>query len=874
MIGRTISHYKITDKLGAGGMGVVYKALDLQLERTVALKFLSTDVAVSDRNKESLLREARAASALDHPNTGVIYGLEESDDHQLYIVMAYYDGETVAQKLLRGRIPLHESLDFATQVARGLSAAHARRIIHRDIKPSNIIITGQNVAKIVDFGLARVIATPSMTQSTGITGTLAYMSPEQILGKPVDQRTDIWSLGVVLAEMIKGRHPFRGETASAAMFAILNQPPAPMNDLPLELQKVIYRSLAKEAKSRYTNCPEMLVDLEAARVHLAPSSPHVPVDGAASTESLTSKEVQKYVENASGSLGAATSWQAWQQWLLAIALLLVVLAGLVFIPGIRQPIAERFFASEAKHIAVLPFDNVGNDPANAAMAEGLMDSLSSRLSNLDVGNQSLWVVPSTVVRSRKVNDPSEALRELGATLVVKGSIERENQDIHLTVNLITTKALRQIGSAELEDRAGDIATLQDEAVARLARLMGIAITPEMLKATGGKVNPAAYESYLKALGYLQRYDKPGNLDSAITELNDAVKADPRFAVAYAGLADAYRMRYGQDPNQKWIEEAAANASRAAQIDSQVPAVYVALARTHAVQAKYDLALQEFQQALQLDPHSADALEGLAGTYERMGRIADAESTLKKAAAMRPDFWGGYNSLGIFYTRRRKYTDAIAQFQYVIELTPDNAPAYLNLAAVYLDMGDPEQFSAAEQALKKSIQLSPSYPAYANLGLLYFNEKRYADSATATEKALTFNDRDYRVWSNLLATYERLKEGDKAAVARERELQLVEEAVKDRPQDATAQSELADLYAAEKMRDKALIRIQTALALSPDDPRVLVNVGDAYEELGDRPNALRYVQKALGKGYPLDDVKSDPVLQNLLSDAKFQPNGKR
>jgi eukaryotic-like serine/threonine-protein kinase len=174
MVGQTISHYKFTDKLGAGGMGVVYKALDLKLERTVALKFLPTDVAVSDRDKESLLREPRAASAPDHPNTGVIHGLEESDDHQLYIVMAYYEGETLARKLSRGLIPVRESLDLAIQVAGGLSAAHARNIIHRDIKPSNIIITGQNVAKIVDFGLARVFATPSMTQSGGITGTVAY----------------------------------------------------------------------------------------------------------------------------------------------------------------------------------------------------------------------------------------------------------------------------------------------------------------------------------------------------------------------------------------------------------------------------------------------------------------------------------------------------------------------------------------------------------------------------------------------------------------------------------------------------------------------------------------------------------------------------
>lgn len=870
MVGQTISHYQIIDKLGAGGMGVVYKALDLKLERTVALKFLHTDTAVSDRDKERLLREARAASALDHPNIGVIYGLEESDDRQLYIVMGYYEGETLARRMARGRISVPESIDLAIQLARGLSAAHARNIIHRDIKPSNIILTADNLAKIVDFGLARVIATPSMTQSGEISGTVTYMSPEQTLGKPVDQRTDVWALGVVMAEMLTGQNPFARETPSSVIFAILNQPPVLAGEIPPEVQSIIYRALSKDPSTRYPSCKELLSDLQA-----LPNFAGLAVDGAAPTVSTLSKDLEKYVKQASTpSWGTDASRKPLRRWRLAVGAVFVLLVGSLFLnSSIRDRITGALLSSNERHIAVLPFDNIGNNPANEILAQGLMDSLTSRLSNLEVGKQSLWVVPASVVRGRKVDDPSAALRELDATLVVKGSIERDGQIVRLTVNLINTKTLRQIGSAEFEDRAGDFASLQDEAVSKLAHLMGITVTPEMLKATGGNVNPAAYESYLKALGYLQRYDKPGNLDLAIAALNDAVKADPQFAVAYAELADAYRMRYGLDPSPKWVEEAVANASRAAEIDSHIPAVYVTLARTHALQSKYDLALQEFQQALQLDPHSADALEGLAGTYERMGRFAEAESTFKKSVNLRPDFWGGYNSLGRFYTRRGKYADAVEQFQRVIELTPDNSPAYLNLAAVYLDMGDPKEISSAEQALKKSIELSPSYPAYANLGLVYYNEKRFEDSAAATEKALTFNDKDFHVWSNLLATYEWMKKDDKAAVALEREQKLVEEAVKDQPQDSTAQSELAGLYAKQKMREKALIRIQTALAISPDDPRVLINVADAYEVLGDRPNALRNVEKALQKGYPLEDLKSDPDQQALLQDPKFRPSGK-
>jgi eukaryotic-like serine/threonine-protein kinase len=874
--GEIVGNYQILGVAGAGGMGVVYKAFDQKLQRTVALKFLPSDLNASEKEKERFLKEARTASSLDHPNIGVIHGVEETPDGHSFIVMGFYEGESLAQKIRSGPLPFGEAIEIAIQVTRGLGEAHARGIVHRDVKPSNVMLTAQGLAKIVDFGLARALSAQAATQTGGTTGTVAYMSPEQTIGKTVDQRTDIWALGVSFAEMLTGQNPFGRESVPSIVVAILNEPPRSLEGVPPELQQIVYRALSKDPAQRYQSCAEILSDLERARMQFG--SPTDAVDPSAPTRSIRPAEFEKYVKEASKSAwqaGGQRSRRGLRWWLAAELGVLVVLAVLLLLPSTRQRLFGRLFgAGGEKHIAVLPFDNIGNNPANEALAEGLMDSLTSRLSNLELGEQSLWVVPASVVRSRKVDDPTAALRELGATLVVKGSIARDGQDVHLTVNLINAKTLRQVGSASFEDRAGDIASLQDEAVSRLARLMGIAITPEMLKATGGKITPVAYESYLKALGYLQRYDKPGNLDSAIAELNDAVKADPQFAVAYAELADAYRIRFGFDPSPKWKEEAAANAGRAAEIDNHVPAVYVTLARTHVMQAKYDLALQEFQQALQLDSHSADALEGLAGTYERMGRMAEAESTFKKAVALRPDFWGGYNTLGLFYTRRGKYADAIAQFQHVIELTPDNAPAYFNLAAVYLDMGDSKQFSAAEQALKKSIELSASYPAYANLGLLYFNEGRYADSAAATEKALTFNDKDYRVWSNLVAAYEWLKADAKAEAARERELKLVEDAVKSQPQDATAQSELAGLYAAQKIRDKALVRIQTALALSPDDPRVLVNVGGAYETLGDRPNALRYVEKALQKGYPLDDIKSDPGLQNLLSDSNFRPSEKK
>src|SRR5262249_55841255 len=240
------------------------------------------------------------------------------------------------------------------------------------------------------------------------------------------------------------------------------------------------------------------------------------------------------------------------------------------------------------------------------------------------------------VRRRRVNDPEAALREFGATLVVKGSVQRDSSGVRLTVNLIRTKDVRQEGSVSLQDRTGDFATLQDEAVSRLAGLMHVEVSADALRAADGSAAPAAYESYLAALGYMQRYDKPGNLDQAVAALTSAVNADPQFALGYAGLGEAYRLKFQVDKNTKWTEQALANGRRAVELNDRLPTAYVTLGRIHDATGKSDLALDEFQRALQLDPRNADALTGLAHSYEHAGRPADAEAAYKKAIALRPD----------------------------------------------------------------------------------------------------------------------------------------------------------------------------------------------------------------------------------------------
>lgn len=867
-----VGGYKILGTAGVGGMGVVYKALDLKLNRTVALKFLPADLTINDKDKERFLQEARTASALDHANIGVIHGIEETADGHSFIVMAYYGGLTLQERIRRGPMAPKDALEIMSQVAHGLNEAHEHSIIHRDIKPSNIIITRQDVVKIVDFGLARVASNATTTLTAGPVGTLAYMSPEQVRNEPLDRRTDIWSMGVVMDEMLTGKHPFERGNMSAVLLAILEQPP-PVEGMDPLLAAIVCRALAKDRTYRYADCREFLADIEACKPTFA-SAPSAPSNRNLKT---SSRDLKRALEHASSSRPLATPIDRARRRaveLSAAVLLLVALSLLV--PSLRQRAGDLLsgkIGGAEKHIAVLPFDNIGNDAANEAISEGLMDSLTSKLSNLQEGQQALWVVPASEVRRRKVSDPEAALREFGATLVVKGSVMRDSSGVHLTINLIRTKDVRQEGSLSLQDPAGDFAALQDQAVSGLARLMHVEVPATALRASEGATAPAAYESYLKALGYMQRYDKPGNLDLAVDALSGAVHQDPQFALGYAALGEAYRLKYQLDHDSKWTELALLNATKATTLNSTLPSAYFTLGSIHRQSGKNDLALDEFQKALQLDPRNADAINGLAHSYEAAGRPADAEAAYKKAAALRPDYWDSYNTLGNFYDGQGKYDEAVAEYQHAIELTPDNASVYSNLGAAYLDSGDSKKVPFGEAALKKSIALGPSYPAYANLGYLYDSQHRYADAAEACEKALQLNDKDYLTWANLITAYEGLNDSTKAAAARAREIPLLERAVEQSPREADAQARLALIYAQQNLRDKALARIQTALALAPENADVLESVGEAYEVMGDRKHALEYINQCVRKGYSIDVLKGDPYLKSLLSDPNFRPSSK-
>ncbi|HEU5458696.1 MAG TPA: tetratricopeptide repeat protein, partial [Terracidiphilus sp.] len=309
--------------------------------------------------------------------------------------------------------------------------------------------------------------------------------------------------------------------------------------------------------------------------------------------------------------------------------------------------------------------------------------------------------------------------------------------------------------------------------------------------------------------------------------------------------------------------------KAVELDGQIPSVYVTLAHIHDALGKHDLALQEFQHALALNPKDASALIGLARSYETSGRVDDAEKIFQKAAVMRPNNWDGYNELGAFYDRQGKYPQAVTAYKQALSITPDNSELYYNLGAVYIDQGDKDSLALGEQALKKSIALEPNYVAYANLGMLFLEEKRFAESAAASEQALQLNSNNYVVWNNLALAEAGAGQPQKARDAREKTESLTEQLVVIKPQDSLAQSTLAILYATDKQKDKALSKIQTSLALAPDDPNVLSNVGEAYEMMGNRKQAIKYIELCIKHGFSFSAIQGDPDLQALLADPRFK-----
>jgi tetratricopeptide (TPR) repeat protein/TolB-like protein len=540
-----------------------------------------------------------------------------------------------------------------------------------------------------------------------------------------------------------------------------------------------------------------------------------------------------------------------------------VIAGLA-LALVLGPLRSRMMAPEQKHIAVLPFDARSSDPASQSLADGLMESIAGKLAALDT-KESLWVVPGSEVRRRNVRDVDGARKEFGATLAVKGAVEKSGDGVHITVDLIDTRNMRLLGSASLERSNAQLASLDDDAVDRLSRFMGLqAHASEPAEKAAG----AVYEAYLKGRGYLQQFDKPGNVEAAIQLFESAVKDDPKFALGYSSLAEAYFDRYNIDSNVEWVKKGSEYCNKAMDLNNKLPAIFVTCGRVHDGSGLYDLALSEFKQAMDLDPRSADARVGMASVLEHLKRENEAEQSLKQAVAMRPDYWYSTYQLGAFYLRQKRLPDAEREFRKVLEFSPDSAYAHSNLGSVLVLQG-PSRYAEAEAEYQNSLKLGETYAVYNNLGTLYYRQKRWAEAAEMLNKAAKMNPHNYKVWGNLGISYEWIGDTKKADAAYAAQLPLLEAEAKLKPNDSQLQVELGIRYAKLNLREKALAQVEAALARSPNDYRVLSNAAEAYDDLGDRARALSLVSKSLAKGEKLDQLQLNPGLRGVLADPRFR-----
>lgn len=848
MIGLTILHYTILEKLGEGGMGVVYKAEDTRLEREVAIKFLPRELRVSQDERERLKIEAKAAAALNHPNIATVYSCEEVDD-EFFIVMEYIDGQELQEKIKSWPLELKEVIQISGQIAEGLQTAHEKGIVHRDIKSSNIMMTQKGQVKIMDFGLAKIAGGAQVTKEGTTVGTTSYMSPEQATGEKVDQRSDIWSFGVLFYELLTGQLPFKGEYEQAILYSIVNKDSPPVSshlkNIPVSLDRIVSKCLDKDKTKRYQTVSEFLVDMEEVKDDLGLTSP-ATIKKRRSVRFPISTNSRRIAVGLSG----------------------LIIVALFFLLAPRSWFGFETVPDQ-RSLLVLPFNNIGGESSNQAFCDGLVETLTSKVTQLEKFHGSLWVVPSSEVWQRKITSPSEANQTFGVNLCVTGSLQGIDNGYRLTLNLVDAKNLRQLNSSVIDIDLTELSDLQDNAVIKMMELLNLELKPEMeeVLSAGGTTVPGAYDFYIQGRGYLQRYESVENLDAAINLFERAIEQDSEYALAFAGLGEAYWLRYRDSKDPIWVEKAVKQCRQAAYLNSHLAPVQITLGLIHSGTGRYDEAIDNFKSALDIDPKNAAAYRGLGGAYESKEMLEEAELTYQKAIEMKPGYWAGYNILGVFYYRHSRYDEAIDQFLQVTKLTPDNYRGYSNLGGMYYFL---ERWSDARKMFERSFAINESYSVSSNLGTLYFIEGRYSDAANMFETALKVNDNDYLVWGNLASAYHWISgKMDKAQQNYQRAIELAEEQKKINPNDPDVISSLAGYYAMIANREKALSYITQALKMAPKNVQVMYLAGTTFEQLGERDKALQWIGKALENGYSRSEIENQPELRELVADLRFQ-----
>jgi serine/threonine protein kinase/tetratricopeptide (TPR) repeat protein len=726
--GQQLGAYKIESLLGAGGMGEVYLAEDTRLGRKVAIKFPPHESVTDERAKKRFFREAQAAAKLDHPNICAIHEVAEQDG-RIFIVMQYVEGETLAARIQREPLSLAESLDLAVQVADALSEAHSRGIIHRDIKPQNIMVTARGQVKVLDFGLAKVVKqqeafeseaeTESLLTTPGlIVGTVPYMSPEQVKGKSLDARTDIFSFGSVLYEMITGHRPFAAESTAEIISAILTSEPPPLVSystiVPDELQRITTQALAKDRERRYQSMRELALDLNSCRREyeanraIAPHNDRATKDKVVTTTTSDAKQ-RRFLSPRHILTGIA----------LLVMVAVLTLAYALFFRGAttaKQP--------EIRSIAVLPLENLSGDPSQEYFADGMTEAIIGNLTQISALNR---VISRTSVMRYK-GSRSKSLPEIAAELkvdaVIEGAVHRSGGRVRVTVKLIPAATDSPVWSREYEQDLSDVLKLQGEVARAVAAEIRIQVTPEERArlAAARNINPQAHEAYLLGRYHFSKNNEQ-DWKQALAYFERATRIAPDYAPTYAGISDVWLQLgiFAVKPFKEIEPPARAAALQALRLDEQLAEAHISLANLKqyydwdwtgseaefrraleldpgGLQAhlhyghllmhlgRHDEAVREGQIAAQLDPLSSETQTALGRFLYRARRYEEALPHLQRAVAMEPRSIGANFRLGDVYVQLRRYPEAIAVFENGRKLTRDESTFQAGIARAYALMG--------------------------------------------------------------------------------------------------------------------------------------------------------------------------------------------
>src|SRR6266481_3131505 len=689
MIGLTVSHYRILEKLGGGGMGVVYKAEDLRLGRHVSLKFLPEELSRDPLAIERFQREARAASSLNHPHICTIYDVDQYEG-QHFIVMEFLEGHTLKHRINGKPLDLERVPEYGFQMADALEAAHAKAIIHRDIKPANIFVTDRGQVKLLDFGLAKLLPERQgarakqaagnfgvTTQDAHLTsdgvalGTVAYMSPEQVRGQELDERTDLFSLGLVLYEMSTGQRAFTGNTSGVIFDAILNRAPAPPARLnpaiPIQLEQIIAKALEKDRELRYRSASDLRADLQRLKRD-TDSARAVPFStGQASRQKL--RRLWPHLVWGGG---------------LAVVLILFVLN----VGGLRDRAFGGASQVRIESIAVLPFANLSNDPKTEYLSDGITESLINSLSQL----------PNLAVMSRNTvfrykgqsTDPQQVGRDLHVRAILTGRLIQTGDELLISVNLEDVKNSRQIWGEQYNRKISNLVSVQQEIAADIYGRLRPRLAGEEMKLLSRRPteNVEAYQLYLQGLFYWNKWTQ-ADFKKAADYFTQAAQKDPRNALSYAGLADTYSLLGDAGylpPSEAWPKAKAA-AMQALEIDDTLAEAHTSLAlvKEH-FEWDWTGAESEFRRAIELNPNSATAHHWYGDYLANMGRLEEGTRETKKALELDPLSPITNTTMGWQFYLARQNDQAVDQLRKVLEIDPKFSPARRILEEVYAHMG--------------------------------------------------------------------------------------------------------------------------------------------------------------------------------------------